>query len=231
VRWGLLFTAGAKFTGLAGEEAAVVGTVYTAVDVRGLLLAGIVIGSLGVLDDVTVTQAATVAELSKANPTSRAARWYRAAARVGREHVASTVNTLVLAYAGASLPLLLLFSAGGRSVGDLVTNEAVAQEIVRSAVGSIGIVAAVPITTALAVRAHRRAAAQRDPRCQRGGPGGAAAPPRVGAGKGHAGARGAFSGAGPVAAYGRSAVRSAQAVRAAQASDPDAVGAQPPPSG
>ncbi len=148
---GLLFTATAKFTGLAGEEAATVGAVYTGVDVRGLLLAGIVIGSLGVLDDVTVTQAATVTELSRADPGMSKLDVYRAAARVGREHVASTVNTLVLAYAGASLPLLLLFSAGGRSVRDLVTNEAVAQEVVRSAVGSIGIVAAVPITTALAV--------------------------------------------------------------------------------
>jgi len=148
---GAVFTVVARFTGLAGEEAGLVGTLYSQVDPKGLLLAGIVIGSIGVLDDVTVTQSATVAELARANPGLGRLDLYRAAGRVGREHVASTVNTLVLAYAGASLPLLLLFSASGRGVGDLLTNEFVAQEVVRSAVGSIGIVAAVPLTTWLAV--------------------------------------------------------------------------------
>jgi uncharacterized membrane protein len=107
-----------------------------------------VIGALGVLDDLTVTQASTVAELAQA-PTTR---WelYRAGTRIGRAHVASAVNTIVLAYAGASLPLLLLVAIGGRSFGDLVTSEFLAQEIVRSAVGTIGLVAAVPITTGLA---------------------------------------------------------------------------------
>jgi len=148
---GAVFTVAARFTGLAGEEAGLVGTLYSQVDPKGLLLAGIVIGSLGVLDDVTVTQSATVAELARANPGLGRLDLYRAASRVGREHVASTVNTLVLAYAGASLPLLVLFSASGRAVGDLLTTEFVAQEVVRSAVGSIGIVAAVPLTTWLAV--------------------------------------------------------------------------------
>jgi uncharacterized membrane protein len=145
------FTAAANFSGLAAEESAVVGSLYPNVDVRGLLLAGIVIGSLGVLDDVTVTQAVTVAELSRADPTLSRVGLYRAASRIGRAHIASTVNTLVLAYAGASLPLLLLFSAGGRSVENLLGSEVVAVEVVRSAVGGIGIVAAVPLTTWLAV--------------------------------------------------------------------------------
>jgi hypothetical protein len=118
------------------------------VDMRGLLLAGIIIGALGVLDDVTVTQASTVAELAP-TATSRL-ELYRSATRIGRAHVASAVNTIVLAYAGASLPLLLLVTAGGRDVSDLLTSEFLAQEIVRSAVGTIGLVAAVPITTALA---------------------------------------------------------------------------------
>jgi uncharacterized membrane protein len=148
---GVVFTAAAHFSGLAGEDAGVVGGLYPQVDVRGLLLAGIVIGSLGVLDDVTVTQAITVAELSRADPTLPRAALYRSASRVGRAHIASTVNTLVLAYAGASLPLLLLFTAGGRPSADLLTSELVATEVVRSAVGSIGIVAAVPLTTWLAV--------------------------------------------------------------------------------
>jgi uncharacterized membrane protein len=148
---GLLFTNAANFTGIAGEDAAAISTYYPDVDVRGLLLAGVIIGSLGVLDDVTVTQAVTVAELRRADPAMPRTRLYAAASRVGRAHIASTVNTLVLAYAGASLPLLLLFTAGGRSTADLLTSEVVATEVVRTAVGSIGIVAAVPLTTWLAV--------------------------------------------------------------------------------
>jgi uncharacterized membrane protein len=108
-----------------------------------------VIGALGVLDDVTVTQAVTVAEMTP----GAVSRWelYRAAIRVGRAHVASAVNTIVLAYAGASLPLLLLIAASSEPVTDLLTSEYLAQEILRSAVGTIGLVASVPITTALAV--------------------------------------------------------------------------------
>lgn len=148
---GVLFTSAGHFTGLAGEDAGLISGLYPQVDVRGLLLAGIVIGSLGVLDDVTVTQAVTVAELARADPEMDRRSLYAAASRVGRAHVASTVNTLVLAYAGAALPLLLLFTAGGRSVSDLLGSELVATELVRSAVGSIGIVAAVPLTTWLAI--------------------------------------------------------------------------------
>src|SRR4029453_1882430 len=118
------------------------------VDMRGLLLAGIIIGALGVLDDVTVTQASTVAELAP-TATSRM-ELYRAATRIGRAHVASAVNTIVLAYAGASLPLLLLLTAGGQDVSDLLTSEFLAQEIVRSGVRTLGLVAAVQITPCLA---------------------------------------------------------------------------------
>jgi uncharacterized membrane protein len=114
-----------------------------------LLLGGIVIGSLGVLDDVTVTQASAVWELSLANTTYGFRQLYGAAVRIGRDHIASTVNTLVLAYAGASLPLLVLFTLSNRPLGDVLTGEVVAQEIVRTLVGSIGLVASVPITTAL----------------------------------------------------------------------------------
>ncbi len=155
---GLIFTAVTDFTGLASEDAGMISGLYPDVDVRGLLLAGIIIGSLGVLDDVTVTQAMTVSELSRTAPHLSRIELYRSAARVGRAHIASTVNTLVLAYAGASLPLLLLFTAGGRSTTDVLGSELVATEIVRSAVGGIGIVAAVPLTTWLAVLLLARAA-------------------------------------------------------------------------
>ena len=145
---GAAFTASTELTGFGTEEAFFLSVMGTNVDMRGLLLAGIIIGALGVLDDVTVTQASTVAELAP-TATSRI-ELYRAATRIGRAHVASAVNTIVLAYAGASLPLLLLLTAAGQDVSDLLTSEFLAQEIVRSAVGTIGLVAAVPITTALA---------------------------------------------------------------------------------
>jgi uncharacterized membrane protein len=103
-----------------------------------------------VLDDVTVTQTSAVWELRYANPGLSARGLFTAAMRIGRDHVASAVNTLVLAYAGAALPLLLLFSLSGRGLGDVVTSQDVGTEIVRTLVGSIGLVASVPITTALA---------------------------------------------------------------------------------
>ncbi len=145
-----IFVAGARFTGLASEEATFLNAVAGQVELEGLLLAGIIIGSLGVLDDVTVTQASAVWELHLANPTYRARELYTAALRIGRDHIASTVNTLVLAYAGASLPLLVLFSLANRDLGDVLTGEVVAQEVVRTLVGSIGLVASVPLTTGLA---------------------------------------------------------------------------------
>jgi uncharacterized membrane protein len=136
-------------TGITDDLATSVVTTY-GVNMEGLLLAGIVIGALGVLDDVTVTQAATVDELAEANPALGAAALYRAGARVGRAHIASVINTIILAYAGSSLPLLILILAGGSALGDVVATQVVATEVARSAVATIGLVAAVPLTTALA---------------------------------------------------------------------------------
>jgi uncharacterized membrane protein len=144
------FSALAQLTGLDDQSQNLIATLGTAVDARGLLLAGVVIGALGVLDDVTVTQTSAVWELHRADPGLGTRGLFAAAMRIGRDHVASAVNTLVLAYAGASLPLLLLFTLSGRALGDVVTTQDVATEIVRTLVGSIGLVASVPITTALA---------------------------------------------------------------------------------
>ena len=148
---GWFFVDAAQFSGLADEEATFLQVTAGQIDLRGLLLGGIVIGALGVLDDVTVTQVSAVWELHGANPGYR--RWglYRAALRIGRDHIASTVNTLVLAYAGASLPLFLLFTQADQGLGDVLNGEAVAVEVVRTLAGSIGLVASVPLTTALAV--------------------------------------------------------------------------------
>jgi uncharacterized membrane protein len=142
------FTALLHLTGFGTEESVYLSAIQITVDMRGLLLAGIIIGALGVLYDVTVTQAITVAELSQSSMSRL--ELYRAGSRVGRAHIASAVNTIVLAYAGASLPLLLLVAVSGQSVGDLVTSQLLAQEIVQTAVGTIGLVAAVPVTTGLA---------------------------------------------------------------------------------
>jgi uncharacterized membrane protein len=147
---GYAFSAAARLTGLDDQTSALIGSLGTSVDARGLLLAGVVIGALGVLDDVTVTQTSAVWELRRADPSMAPRALFTAAMRIGRDHVSSAVNTLVLAYAGASLPLLLLFTLSGRSLGEVVTTQDVATEVVRTLVGSIGLVASVPITTALA---------------------------------------------------------------------------------
>ncbi|MGW0187373.1 YibE/F family protein [Streptomyces sp. NPDC003362] len=147
---GSVFIDWAALTGNTDDNTGLIHGLYPSIDMSGLLLAGIIIGSLGVLDDVTVTQTSAVWELHEANPTMGWRGLYRAAIRIGRDHIASVVNTLVLAYAGAALPLLLLFSIAQSSVGTVANSELVAEEIVRTLVGSIGLVASVPVTTALA---------------------------------------------------------------------------------
>jgi uncharacterized membrane protein len=147
---GWVFVEATHLTGLVSDEVGFLQVFGGNLDFAGLLLAGLVIGALGVLDDVTVTQVAAVWELRNSDPAASAVRLYRAGIRIGRDHIASTVNTLVLAYAGASLPLLLLFRTSGQGLGSVITGEAVAAEVVRALVGSIGLVASVPITTGLA---------------------------------------------------------------------------------
>ncbi|MFE3290580.1 YibE/F family protein [Rhodococcus sp. NPDC059234] len=138
-------------TGLSEEQNTNVQTYLGHVSITGLLLAGFIIGSLGVLNDVTITQASSAFELAHLDPGANRREVFGAAMRVGRDHIASTVYTLVLAYAGGALPLLLLFSVAGRSISDVLTGDAVAIEIVRSSVGGIALALSVPLTTAIAV--------------------------------------------------------------------------------
>ena len=147
---GRVFTAAGHFTGLVEEGSQYISSIAGQVDLRGLLLAGLVIGALGVLDDVTVTQTWAVWELADADPEATTRSLFLRAMRIGRSHVASTVNTLVLAYVGATLPLLLVFSALELRFSIAVSQEIVAQEVVRGLVGGLGIIAAVPVTTAVA---------------------------------------------------------------------------------
>jgi uncharacterized membrane protein len=146
----LIFTNATHLTGMSSEEGTFLQLAGADVSLEGLLLAGMVIGALGVLDDVTVSQASTVLALRAANPALRFRGLFGTAMRVGRDHVSATVNTLVLAYAGAALPLLLIFSSSDLSVGAALSTELVAKEVVATLVGSIGLIAAVPLTTALA---------------------------------------------------------------------------------
>jgi uncharacterized membrane protein len=139
----------AHLSGVSSDESVYLGAT-SHLSLQGLLIAGMVIGALGVLVDLTVSQASTVIALRRANPTLGFRALYSGALEVGHDHIAATVNTLVFAYAGASLPVLLIFAIGGTSFTDAINGEAVAEEVVAALVGSIGLIASMPITTALA---------------------------------------------------------------------------------
>jgi uncharacterized membrane protein len=145
------FTGLTNLTGFSSEEATLLAVGGSDISISGLLIAGIIIGALGVLDDVTISQASTVMALREADPGQSFRGLYSRAIEVGRDHVSATVNTLVLAYVGSSLPVLLIFGSGQLGLVDAANLEIVAKEIVATLVGSIGLIAAVPITTALAV--------------------------------------------------------------------------------
>lgn len=149
----VVFTEAAKLTGFASEEAGFVQVQMGGeINIKGLLLAGMIIGTLGILDDVTVNQAAIVEKLKEANKKMGFGELYKKAMSVGQDHISSMVNTLVLVYTGASLPLLLLFVDSSRGFREVLNSEIVADEIVRTLVGSVGLMLAVPITTFLAAR-------------------------------------------------------------------------------
>ena len=175
-----LVTAAAQFSVLQGSEDVgfLRGMIGIDVDLSGLLLASVILGALGVLDDVTVTQAMTVEELARSDPAASRGTLAARAMNVGRAHIAATVNTLVLAYVAASLPLLLLFALAAQPMGALASTETVAVEIVRAVVGSMGIVLAVPFTTFVAARLTHRdtTAADRARRMARRQAAGAARP-------------------------------------------------------
>ncbi|MFA6553449.1 MAG: YibE/F family protein [Patescibacteria group bacterium] len=149
------FTALTKLTGFASDEAIyLMGLPGVNLNIQGLLLAGIIIGALGVLDDVIISQVVLVKELKQANPSLSNGKVFSQAMKVGVSHMSAMINTLFLAYAGAALPLLILFSVKERpflTLGQVINNEMVATEIVRTLTGSIGLALAVPISTLLAV--------------------------------------------------------------------------------
>lgn len=138
-------------TGTGSEEAYFLQTSpISFVNLRGLLLGGMIIGALGVLDDITTAQSAAVAEISRANPKLTRRQLFARGAAVGKEHITSLINTLALAYVGASFPALLLFTVYQRPWWVVANTEAIAEEVVRTLVGSVALMVAVPITTFLA---------------------------------------------------------------------------------
>ena len=138
------------FTGTSSDEAGTLAALGSRSTVAGLLLCGTVIGALGVLNDVTVTQAVAVFEISSADPTLTRRRLFRSGMRIGRDHIASTVYSLVLAYAGAALPVLLLFAVTDQAVGNVLSSDALGPAIVAGLIGAIALVLVVPLTTAIA---------------------------------------------------------------------------------
>jgi len=162
------FVRAAHLTGYASDEAGFLQAVRPGeIDIRGVLLAGMVIGVVGVLDDITVSQAAIVQQLAQAEASLAWRQLYSRAMRVGQDHIASMVNTLVLVYAGAALPLLLLLMDRSLPLAYVLSHEVVAEEVVRMLVTSMGLVAAVPITTFLAALVMGRSRART--RSQRAG--------------------------------------------------------------
>lgn len=142
----------AELSGFSSHESVYLNFLNDSVlDIKGIFLAGIIIGSLGILDDIAITQASVVSELWRANKSLSKKEVWKSALRVGREHSSALVNTLALAYTGASLPLLLLFSGSSAPIEMTLSREVFAGEIIRTVVGSLGLLLTVPITTLLAV--------------------------------------------------------------------------------
>ena len=153
-----LFVVFAKLNGTGDENVMfLIQAMKTPINLRGLLLGGMIIGALGVLDDLVTTQASAVFELHHANPNFGFRDLYNSSMRIGQDHVAATVNTLVLAYAGASLPMLLVFSLARGDFGYLINFSFIAEEVVRTLVGSLGLITAVPLTTVIAILFAQRA--------------------------------------------------------------------------
>jgi uncharacterized membrane protein len=152
---GQLFINIAHLTGFGSEEALYFNIAAEQINLRGLTLAGLLIGSLGALTDTSVVQASLVRELSHVNPRLGVRELYKRGMGVGRDHIGSLVNTLVFAYAGASLPLLLLLIVNNFSLAHALNMELIATQIVHTFVGSIGLVWAVPLTTLIAAALFR----------------------------------------------------------------------------
>ncbi|MGJ9401721.1 YibE/F family protein [Arthrobacter sp. KK5.5] len=144
-------TGAAHLTGVGDDNAYTLINQVPQLNLSGVILCGLLVAGLGVLNDVTITQSSAVWELAEASPHRPAGELFTSAMRIGRDHIASTVYTIAFAYAGAALPVLILVSLYDRALLDTFTSGELAEEVVRTLVGSIGLVLAIPVTTAIAV--------------------------------------------------------------------------------
>jgi len=148
----------AQLFGLGSEEAiSLLQGPLKNIDLQGLLLGGMIIGALGVLDDITTAQSATVEEIHRADPKLDVTELFKRGMSVGKEHIASLINTLALAYVGASLPLMILLSQRKFPFWVLLNSEFIVEEVLRTVIGSFALILAVPITTILAARVFANA--------------------------------------------------------------------------
>jgi uncharacterized membrane protein len=138
-----------RLTGFSSEATVQLQMFDPTLNFSGLVIAGVVVAGLGILNDVTITQASSIWQLHEVDPSLPGRELYRRGMAIGRDHIASTVYTLVFAYAGVALPLLLLFEISRRPAGAVLTGSLVAEEVVRALVGGIALVLAVPVTTAI----------------------------------------------------------------------------------
>jgi uncharacterized membrane protein len=141
----------AALTGTSNESTYQLLNLTQGMSLSGMILCGLIISGLGVLNDVTITQSSAVWELYELAPQTSARTLFTSAMRIGRDHIASTVYTIAFAYAGSALPVLILVSLYDRPLLDALTSAELAEEVVRILVGSIGLVLAIPVTTAVAV--------------------------------------------------------------------------------
>ena len=173
-------TDAANLAGVGSHDAATLTNISDNISISGIILCGLIISGLGVLNDVTITQSSAVWELWELAPETSARQLFTSAMRIGRDHIASTVYTIAFAYAGAALPVLILVMLYERPLGDALTSAELSEEVIRTLVGSVGLVLAVPVTTLIAVlvvkatgiraggtRAARTAAAPVPRRCGR----------------------------------------------------------------
>lgn len=157
---GILSVIFSNLTHLSGADSEEIlflqGANNTIYNLKGLLLAGILIGTLGIMDDITISQTSIVYQLHDLKNDISTGELFKRSLQLGRDHIASMINTLILVYAGASMPLLLLFINESRSFSEIISLEVVATEVVRTLVGSIGLILAVPITTYLSCHLVKR---------------------------------------------------------------------------
>jgi len=144
-------TDAANLAGVGNHDAATLANVSDHISISGIILCGLIISGLGVLNDVTITQSSAVWELWELAPGTSARKLFASAMRIGRDHIASTVYTIAFAYAGAALPILIIVMLYERPLGDALTSAELSEEVIRTLVGSIGLVLAIPVTTLIAV--------------------------------------------------------------------------------